>query len=199
MTLSKLVSGAALASLIAVAAHAHSGATGVVKERMDGMGVMKDSMKVLAPMMQGKTAYDAAAVRREAKKIGTHAGDVLTALFPKGSNGHPSEAKAEIWTDWEGFVDLAERLQTYSDGLASAAENGLMMSKAQGTGMMSNSTMMGSSHMGSGSMMGGGMVAGGAMMGGSPGAEALSQMPADGVFMMLSQTCSACHTRFREE
>ena len=182
MTLSKLVSGAALASLIAVAAHAHSGATGIVKERMDGMGVMKDSMKVLAPMMQGKTAYDAAAVRREAEKIGAHAGEVLTTLFPEGSNGHPSEAKAEIWTDWEGFVDLAERLQTYSDGLASAAENGLMMSEAQGT-----------------SIMGGSMMGGGAMMGGSPSAEALSQMPADGVFMMLSQTCSACHTRFREE
>lgn len=198
MKLTNVITGAALASLLSAAALAHGGATGIVKERMDGMGVMKESMKVLTPMMQGKTEYDAEAVRREAAKIQAHAGDTLTKLFPEGSEGKPSEAKPEIWTDWNGFAGLAAQLETLSAGLAAAADNGLMMAETQHGSMMEGSTMMGSSGMGSGSMMGSGMGASG-MTGGAHSAEELAQMPADGVFMMLSQVCSACHTRFRSE
>lgn len=192
----KMITGAVVASLISVTALAHGGATGIVKQRMEGMGVMKESMKVLTPMMQGKTPYDAATVRQKAEDIGKHAGEALTKLFPEGSHGKPSEAKPDIWKDWGRFSDLAEQLHAYSEGLALASDNGLMMAGSeQGTSMMSGSTMMGSSSMmGTGTMMGSGT-----MMGGVPGREELSEMPADGVFTMLSQTCSACHTRFRSE
>ncbi|TMV10004.1 cytochrome c [Ruegeria sediminis] len=189
MTIFKLTTGAVTASMIAVTALAHGGATGVVKERMDGMSAMKDSIKVLTPMMQGKEPYDEDTVRREAEKLEHHAGEAMTKLFPEGSDGMPSEAKPEIWQDWDAFSELADQLHTYAEGLALAAGNGLMMSgSGQGAGMMAGGSMMG------GSMMGSGM-----MMGGVPGREKLSEMPADGVFMMLSQTCSACHTRFRSE
>ncbi len=199
MKLTNVITGAALASLLSAAALAHGGATGIVKERMDGMGVMKESMKVLTPMMQGKAEYDAEAVRRAAAKIQAHAGDTLTKLFPEGSDGKPSEAKPEIWTDWDSFAGLATQLETFSAGLAAAAGNGLMMAEGQHGSMMGGTgTMMGSSGMGSGSMMGAGMGAGG-MTGGAHSVDDLSQMPADGVFMMLSQVCSACHTRFRSE
>ncbi len=199
MKLNNVITGAALASLLSAAALAHGGATGIVKERMDGMGVMKGSMKVLTPMMQGKTEYDAEAVRREAEKIQAHAGDTLTKLFPEGSDGKPSEAKPEIWSDWNGFVGLAAQLETFSAGLAAAADNGLMMAGTQHGSMMEGSnSMMRSSGMGSGSMMGAGIGNGG-MMGGAHSVEDLSQMPADSVFMMMSQVCSACHTRFRSE
>lgn len=189
MTFLKLTTGAALASIIAVTALAHGGATGIVKERMDGMSALKNSMKTLTPMMQGKTPYDADVVRREAEQIGRHAGDSMTRLFPDGSGGKPSEAKPEIWSDWDEFSELAEQLHTYSQGLELAAENGLMVA---GTGQ-------GASMMGGESMMGGGSMMGAGMMDGSPDQAQLSEMPADGVFMMLSQTCSACHTQFRSE
>ncbi|WP_170362736.1 c-type cytochrome [Ruegeria arenilitoris] len=190
MTLFKLTTGAVLASMIAVTALAHGGATGIVKERMDGMSAMKDAMKTLTPMMQGKTPYDAGTVRDAAETIGRHAGDSMTRLFPEGSDGMPSEAKPAIWQDWDAFAELAEQLQTYAEGLALAADNGLMMAGAgQGSGLMGGSGMMG----------GASMMGGGAMTGGPPGREELSEMPADGVFMMLGQTCSACHTRFRSE
>ena len=195
MKISNLVPGAMVASIISAAALAHGGATGIVKERMDGMGVMKEAMKVLTPMMQGKTDYNAATVRSEAGKIAAHAGDALTKLFPEGSLDKPSEAKREIWQDWTSFSDLAAQLEFFSKGLADASENGLMMAGTQqGGNMMGGSTMMGS-----GTMMGGGMMGSGSMMGGRLDPDALAQMPADGVFMMLSQTCSACHTRFRSE
>jgi cytochrome c556 len=151
---------------------------------MDGMSAMKDSMKILTPMMQGKTPYNAQTVQSEAEIIGRHAGESMTKLFPEGSDGKPSEAKPEIWQDWGSFAELASQLETYSEGLVLAADNGLMMSgSGQGSGMMGGASMMG----------------GGSMMGGSPDQTQLSEMPADGVFMMLSQTCSACHTQFRSE
>ncbi|GGE62761.1 c-type cytochrome [Actibacterium pelagium] len=201
MKLSKLAAGAAVVSSLAVTALAHGGATGVVKERMDGMGVMKESMKVLTPMMQGKTPYDADVIREEAKKIAAHSGEAMTKLFPEGSTDKPSEAKSEIWSQWEDFSNLAAQLEALSEGLALAAENGLMMAGSGQGNLLGGSSMMGSGTgmMGSG-MMGSGMMGSG-MMGNAPMMEpsALAQMPADGVFTMLGQACSACHTRFRAE
>ena len=116
MTIRTIAGGAALASLIAAGALAHSGAKGVVKERMMGMGVMGEAVKTLAPMMQGQTPYDPAAVRTAAGQISAHAGDTLTGLFPEGSTEKPSEAKASIWKNWDRFVALAAELNMYSKG-----------------------------------------------------------------------------------
>ena len=173
-------------------AFAHGGATGIVKERMDAMGDMGDVVKRLSAMMRGETAYDADAVKAGAKTIRSHAGSTMTGLFPEGSAHPPSEAKPEIWSDWDAFTALADQLETFAQGLEGAADNGLAMQGGMGGGSM----------MGSGGMMGGqGMMGSGSMMGGGGmmSAEHLAQMPADGVFNMLTQTCSACHTRFRVE
>ena len=123
----------------------------------------------------------------------------MTELFPQGSQHGPSEARDEIWTNWKEFEDLSNRLKVLAAGLGDAAENGLMTgSHKSGTG--SSSMMMGGS-MSDGSMMGGTMMGGSMMTGGkaAPDREMLATMPADGVFNMLTQTCSACHTKFRLE
>ena len=173
---------------------AHSGATGIVKQRMDAMSEMGKTIKDLAAMMRGEKAYEAKVVKTGAALIGKHSGDAMTGLFPEGSKHGPSEARAEIWTDWEEFVDLSNRLEIFAAGLSDAADNGLMADTAKsGTG--SSNMMMGQSMMG-GSMMGGSMMAAGT---GVPDLEMLASMPADGVFSMLTQTCSACHTKFRLE
>ncbi|MBV1927240.1 MAG: cytochrome c [Rhodobacteraceae bacterium] len=188
MKLRTIVMGTALAALLAAAAFAHGKATGIVKERMDGMSVMGKTMKALAPMMRGEVAYDAQAVRDGGKQIGSHAGEAMTKRFPQGSGGKPSEAKDAIWENWEEFAALAEQLHAYSEGLALAADNGLMMA---GQATANSSAMMGSNS----TMMGGNSATMSAVM----GREELSEMPADGVFTMVSQTCSACHTKFRIE
>ena len=195
MKTSKILAGALAASMVAAAAFAHGGATGVVKQRMDSMVAIKDAMKVLTPMMQGKTPYDATVVDQQAKVIGKHAGTSLTDLFPNGSLDKPSEARPEIWENWSDFRDLAEQLNIYSKGLSLAAENGLMMAEGMHNGSMMQGGMMGAQ--GGGMMQGSMMMQGG--MSGTPDLEALSKMPADGVFMMLSQSCSTCHTRYRVE
>ncbi|MDA5095767.1 cytochrome c, partial [Aliiroseovarius sp. KMU-50] len=110
-----------------VAAFAHGGATGIVKERMDAMDAMGKAVKMITPMMRGETAYDAEVVRQAAATFSDHAGESMTTLFPEGSGGMPSEAKDAIWERWEEFSELAAQLGIYAEGLSGAAENGLMM------------------------------------------------------------------------
>ncbi|PHQ99864.1 MAG: cytochrome C [Marinosulfonomonas sp.] len=184
----KILIGAIVVSAIAATAFAHGGATGIVKERMDGMSALGKAIKALAPMMRGEGTYDAEAVRQGAQTIRAHAGASMTKLFPTGSGGMPSEAKETVWQDWQEFSALAEQLHLYSEGLSLAADNGLMMS--QDTQANTGSMMGGSS-----TMMGGTAP----MMASTMALEELSEMSADGVFAMVSQTCSACHTKFRAE
>lgn len=198
-----LVGAGAIGLASIAAAYAHGGATGIVKERMEAMGAMGDIVKALSAMMRGETAYDANTVRDGAETIRRHAGTALTGLFPEGSGGEPSEARAEIWSNWDEFAAMAAQLETLAEGLGRAADNGLMHGGGQPApgGMMSSSTGMmggGTGMMGSGNTMMGGTAP---MMGrgGSFDAAALAAMPADGVFNMVAQSCSACHTKFRLE
>ena len=165
----------------ATAALAHGKATGIVKERMDGMVELQEAMKAIGPMMQGKTDFDANVVREQAARMKAHAGDSISEKFPEGSGGMPSEANAEIWQDWETFVDLAIRLEMLSTALEQGAENGLMKDSSHGS-MMNSETMQ--------DMMSGNMTE---MM----DTNQLAEMPVDGLFMMIGKTCSACHEKFR--
>lgn len=179
-----------------LAAYAHTGATGIYKERMDAMMAMGKIVKSLSAMMRGENDFDAASVKEGARAIKSHAGEAMTSLFPEGTTEAPSEARAEIWSDWKTFEELANQLETYATGLEAAADNGLAMSgQAQGSMMGNgNSKMTGSQN----GMMGGGS----GMMGSTQPmmtAEQLATMPADSVFNMVAQTCSSCHTKFRLE
>ncbi len=191
---------AGIVTSVGVAALAHSGATGVVKERMDGMMAMGKAIKDITPMMRGKAGYDPEAVRAFSKEVRKHSGTAMTRLFPEGSGGEPSESKETIWTDWEGFEELAEQLHVLSEGLSEAADNGLKMASADGGATIDSGAMMGGQTlMGGESMMGGQTMMGAGLMMNDMGIEELAEMPADGVFMMVSQTCAACHTKYREE
>jgi len=185
MKIYKIAATAVAVALLGAAAFAHSGATGVVKQRMEGMGAMGKAVKMVAPMMRGEIAYDAEVVRGVAKVIRMHAGETLTALFPEGSAGMPSEAKVSIWSDWERFAEMAAQLEVYAEGLGMAAGNGMRPED-----MTAGDDMM------AGDMMGGDMMGGGEPM---MGIEALADMPVDAVFDMVSQTCAACHTAFRAD
>jgi cytochrome c556 len=189
---------AAALALASAGALGHSGATGVVKQRMELMDNIGNAMKSLTAMMRGKETYDAARVRDLARLIGDHGGESMTGLFPEGSIMGPSEALPAIWTDWEHFSSLAGQISDYASALEAAAAN---ERAAAGGGMMANQGMMGQGQ----GMMGGGqgmMMGQGSMMGQSqagPSVEQLSTMPPDAAFMHLAQTCSACHQDFRKE
>lgn len=164
--------------LTSAGASAHSGATGIVKQRMDAMTSIGGAMKALRAMMRGKQTYDADRVKAYARTIAGHGAGNLTALFPEGSAKHPSRANPAIWADWDRFSALAQQLAVYAGALASAASNQRPSAR--------------------GGTAGGGKGAGG-MMPQAPTPEALAAMAPDAVFMLLAQNCSACHRAFRKK
>lgn len=178
-----LVASATAFAMMTAAVFAHGDASGIVKERMDAMSSMGKVMKRVAVMMRSESPLDADIIRASARTILDHSGTSLTKLFPENSNAKPSEARDDIWSNWDEFNALADRLNTLATGMEAAAGNGLMMA-GSGSAMMSG--MMGKS----------GMMGGDSHM---PSPQMLASMPIDGVFNMVAQTCSACHTKFRLE
>ena len=117
------LAGSVIALVSAGAVLAHEGATGVVKQRMEMMKAMAAQMKALKSMVDGQTAYDPDVIAAVAEKISTHAASIAPS-FPSGANQHPSEARPEIWTDWDSFKTSAEKLRAGAAALREIAANG---------------------------------------------------------------------------
>lgn len=105
------------------AALAHKGATGIVKERMDQMGGIAKAMKAMGAMFKGDVDYDAEQVRLLARDVAASGGTEMSVLFPKDSLQHPSEARPEIWSDWDTFSTRADEMQAAAVALANGAAN----------------------------------------------------------------------------
>lgn len=86
---------AILALGVASGAFAHSGAVGIVKERMDGMTALAASMKSLVGMQKSGNV-DLGKVQDAAQVIQSHSGDAMTGRFPEGSLPMVSEASPDI-------------------------------------------------------------------------------------------------------
>ncbi|GAB5506120.1 MAG: cytochrome c [Rhizobiaceae bacterium] len=112
---------AALLMLTAAGALSHSGATGIVKERMDVMNEISRDMKAIAGMVRGKSPFDADEATAAARAIADHA-QALPKMFPEGSMIEPSEASPDIWDEWRRFVALSRRMKSDALSLADAAE-----------------------------------------------------------------------------
>lgn len=107
----------------AIDAIAHMGATGVVKERMELMVSMGKAMKSLNAMVRGKTDLDPDSFAGAARRIQKHSAEMIK-MFPKGSMQAPTEARPEIWTDWERFQALASSMEAEAGKLAAAGGSG---------------------------------------------------------------------------
>lgn len=103
-------------------AAAHSGATGIVKERMEMMKGMGAAMKEIAGMLRGSSDYDAGRIKALGDEMRKHAAH-MPMMFPEGSNKEPSEAKATIWTNVEGFKTESAKLAQYAAALAESADD----------------------------------------------------------------------------
>lgn len=103
--------------------YAHSGAMGVVKERMELMKGMGDAMKTMGAMFKGQADYDPAVVAEKAAYLADHANKIPD-LTPEGSNENPSEALPIIWQEWDGYVESSELLGTEGAKLVEIANNG---------------------------------------------------------------------------
>ena len=82
---------------------AHSGATGIVKERMDRFKASQDAMKVIANALP---TGDFEAIGENAAMIEAWAREMVS-YFPEGSNDAPSEARDAIWQRPDAFTAAA--------------------------------------------------------------------------------------------
>ena len=99
---------------------AHSGAKGIVKERMDAMKEMQQAMKALNAMLSGEQTMNREAAAGHATVIRAHAGSAMTRQFPPGSLDHPSEALPSIWEEWPEFERQAADLEQDASALLEA-------------------------------------------------------------------------------
>ena len=67
----------------ATVAFAHNGATGITKERMDGMGSLAKSMKALVQMLKSDDT-DLERAADIAREIQAHSGEEMIKRFPPG-------------------------------------------------------------------------------------------------------------------
>ena len=166
---------ALLVAGLGTVAFAHENATGVVKERMEKMERFEELIERVFAMIHGELTYDPGAVRRAAEEIQSGAGRHMTALFPDGSNGPPSEAKDTIWRDFATFEHYAFMLDRWSGELAAHAE---------GPPRGDLPKAWEDAEMGPAMMQGGGMM---------------RQRGPVFAAWHVAASCNACHAEFRKE
>lgn len=110
--------------------YAHSGAKGMVKERMEMMKGMGDAMKVMGAMFKGEAPFEPAVVAEKAAFLAEHAKKIPD-MTPEGSNDHPSEALPIIWQEWNGYITSANELADEGEKLVDVASNGAELAETR--------------------------------------------------------------------
>ena len=90
---------------------AHSGATGIVKKRMDAMSELGDRSKQVADMFKGKVPFEKQVVEEAAGDFVKHGSEMID-LFPDteaSRTGSSTEALPAVWEDWDDFSVLVEK------------------------------------------------------------------------------------------
>ena len=99
------------------AALGHKGAMGTVKERMDKFEASEKATKrIKQALSQGNTSV----VMAEAEFLVSWARE-MESYFPENSNQPPSEAKNEIWLQWDDFVGAIQTFDNASGALLDTA------------------------------------------------------------------------------
>jgi cytochrome c556 len=101
-------------------AFAHSGAKGIVKERMDLFSQNKDNLKAIKSYLGSSDLKSVVPLAREIRDWAQR----IPEYFPEGSDGKPSEASPEIWLNFEGFKKSAFANRDAANELMSAAAEG---------------------------------------------------------------------------
>lgn len=81
-----------------------------VKARMDLMGINGQNTKTLGDMASGKTPFDASAAEAAKAALIAAAADIPVKFEPEVDDP-VSEARPDIWMNWDGFTDKAKGLE----------------------------------------------------------------------------------------
>jgi cytochrome c556 len=162
-------------------AGAAAAASGIIAERRETMKSFAAAARTISDMFAGKQPYDSGRFKAAAELIGQKSGPALKAEFPAGSSSEGSRAKPEIFTEWSQFALRADQLALLADGLAKAADRS---PHEIGRDMRMKTAMP----------MGGTLLASRV----KPLTETeISSLPAEHVFHLMIEQCTACHAKFR--
>ena len=107
----------------ASAALAHSGVKDKdVMARMKLMSSMADNMKVIGMMLKQKMPFEqdkAIIALKEISRLATETPDA----FRKNATDPKSEAKPNIWAEFDNFTNISMKLATDADGLAASFQS----------------------------------------------------------------------------
>ena len=78
---------------VATVALSHGGATGIVKQRMDAMVDLAQTLKSLSVAAKSDASLDPALLEQASESLRQHSGENLTELFPEDSKSKHSEAQ----------------------------------------------------------------------------------------------------------
>ena len=96
----------------------------VVIARQDLMKANGAAVKVLGDMVKGTTPFDAAAAEAAKARLIEDA-KAIPATFQAQSSDPGSEAKPEVWTNWDDFVAKAEALASAAQAVDATSVEGL--------------------------------------------------------------------------
>lgn len=106
---------AALAATVAYAEGTRTDPNAIA--RAQTMGAIGGGMKVLGGMAKGEVAYDAAAAQAAQAAIIAAAATIPTNFMTQGAQDPASEAKPDIWANWDDFVVKATALSVAATAL----------------------------------------------------------------------------------
>lgn len=98
---------------------------------MDGMSAIAENMKTLGQMSKGVTEFDAALARSSAAAIAEHAA-ATPDLFAANESDPKSEARPEIWSNFEDFAAKATELETIATSLSTSINQPADLNAAMG-------------------------------------------------------------------
>ena len=104
----RVIVGFILLAVPTTLALAHSGATGIIKERRDMFKKNQGNLKTIKSHIGSE---DCGSVIKPANEIRDSAVK-MPGYFPEGSNEKPSETSPAIWTDFDGFKNAAMKNET---------------------------------------------------------------------------------------
>ena len=105
-------------------AHEQTSAEAAIDYRQSVMTVFRWNIKPMGAMMKGEIPFDAHAFARYAKDLAAAASMDLMSAFPEESEEGETDAKPEVWLEWEDFQSKFKDLQEQSSKLAEVAAGG---------------------------------------------------------------------------
>ena len=124
-SITRFASAAAVMALIAGAAFAEGEAADpTVKARMDLMKSVGGAAKVLGGMAGDKAPFDAAAAEAAKAAMVAAAAEIPARFEPQASDA-ASEAKPEIWTNWDDFAAKGAALKAAAEAMDASSLDGV--------------------------------------------------------------------------